>query len=34
MLLKEISENSGIYEGFLEPGRYTLIVNKYGFEAV
>lgn len=34
MLLKEISDSSGIYEGFLEPGRYTIIVSKYGFETV
>ncbi|CAD8062475.1 unnamed protein product [Paramecium primaurelia] len=34
MLLKEISDSSGIYEGFLEPGRYTIIVYKYGFETV
>ncbi|CAD8156523.1 unnamed protein product [Paramecium octaurelia] len=34
MLLKEVSDSSGIYEGFLDPGRYTLVVSKYGFESV
>ncbi|CAK71934.1 unnamed protein product (macronuclear) [Paramecium tetraurelia] len=34
MLLKEISDCSGIYEGSLDPGRYTLVVSKYGFESV
>lgn len=34
MLLKEISDSSGIYEGYLEPGKYTILVNKYGFESV
>lgn len=32
MLLKEITDNSGIYEGYLEPGRYNLVTYKYGYE--
>ena len=34
MLLKEVQGKSGIYEGFIEPGTYNIIANRYGYEQV